>query len=137
MANGRVKFRLPWKEYLLKLKSKNQNEAGQELVSSIPMQPPIGFKKQPSMVEHIREVIRSEMLARQLAENEEETFDEADDFDVPDDPLPPQGYEDFEPDFEPSTSSPSRATKDGQPAEPAVGGDEPPSGTQSSEASAS
>lgn len=64
----------------------------------IPMQPPIGYKKQPSLSDQIRDMVRSEHLARQLAAQGVETFDEADDFDIPDDPIDPSTP--YEGDFE-------------------------------------
>lgn len=62
---------------------------GHELVSSKPMAPPVGFKKAPSMVEHLRSMVRSELLAREVAAQGLETFEEADDFDIADDPVDP------------------------------------------------
>lgn len=64
----------------------------------IPMQPPIGYKKSPSLSEQIRAMVRSEQLARDLAAQGVETFEEADDFDIPDDPVDPSTP--YEADFE-------------------------------------
>lgn len=66
-----------------------QDEFGRELVDPTPMAPPIGYKKQPSMVEMVRNMVRSEHLAREAAMMGKETFEQADDFDIPDDPLDP------------------------------------------------
>lgn len=80
----RVKQHLAWDEYLDKLAGRGQFEDGSEKPSPKPMQPPLGYKRQPSMVEHIRAMVRSEQM-RLAAELEGmETFEDADDFDVAD-----------------------------------------------------
>lgn len=71
---------------------------GRELPDPTPMAPPIGFKKQPSMVEMIRNMVRSEELRRAAEAQGQESFDEADDFEVGDDVDPSTPYEaEFEP----------------------------------------
>lgn len=71
---------------------------GREIVSNVPIAPPIGYIKQPTLHERIRDMVRSEQL-RQAAEGAGyETFDEADDFAVGDDHDPSSPYEqDFDP----------------------------------------
>ena len=72
---------------------------GQEM-DPTPMAPPIGYKKQPSMVDTIRAMIREEQFKRDLDAQGVETFDEADDFgpDEDEDYLPLSGYEsEFDP----------------------------------------
>jgi len=55
--------------------------------------PSLGYKKQPTLAERMRDMIRSEKL-REIAEMQgRETFDEADDFDVGDDYDPSSPYE--------------------------------------------
>lgn len=73
---------------------------GREMPSPLPVAPPVGYKKRPSLSEQIREMVRSEHLRRAAVESGMETFEEADDFDVPDDEDPASPYEeaDFEPD---------------------------------------
>lgn len=71
-----------------------------EIVSDVPMAPPVGYKKQPSMIDNIRALVRSEHLRQAALENDMETFDEADDFDVGDDFDPRAPYEES---FDPST----------------------------------
>lgn len=63
---------------------------GREVLDATPIEPPIGFKRQKSLAEQIREMVRSENL-RQLAEaSGHESFEDADDFDVEDmDPSSP------------------------------------------------
>nr|QJB20129.1 MAG: hypothetical protein [Microvirus sp.] len=72
---------------------------GSEIPDPIPMAPPVGFKKSPSVTEMIRNQVRSELLRAEAAKGGAETFEEADDFDVDDDveTLPPS-YEIYETD---------------------------------------
>lgn len=57
-----------------------------------PMAPPVGYKKQPSMMEHMRAIVQNE-LSRRAAERGFETFEEADDFEDMDDPWPTSPHE--------------------------------------------
>lgn len=66
---------------------------GREYNDPTPMAPPIGYKRQPSMVEIVRAQIRDAMLAQQLAEQGVETFEEADDFEIGDDYDPSSPWE--------------------------------------------
>jgi len=66
---------------------------GREVVSSVPMAPPIGWKKQPSMIDHIRNLVRSERLRQEVEAAGFETPEEADDFDIGDDYDPQSPYE--------------------------------------------
>lgn len=78
--------------------SDNLDEAGRERPSPTPMRPPIGYKKQQSMVDLVREAVRAEHLARDLAAAGRETFEESEDFDVGEDFDPKSPYEnDFDP----------------------------------------
>jgi len=80
---------------------------GREVVSAVPMAPPIGWKKQPSMIEHIKALVRSERLAQEAAAAGFETPEEADDFDVGDDYDPTSPYEhNFDPPAPPEVPSP-------------------------------
>lgn len=63
---------------------------GRELVDPTPIAPPVGYKRVPTLVEQLRQMVRSESLAREAREAGYETFEEADDFDIPDDPLDPK-----------------------------------------------
>lgn len=64
-----------------------------------PVAPPIGYKKQPSLHEQIREMVRSEKLRQEVEAAGFETLEEADDFDVGDDYDPTSPYEyNFDPD---------------------------------------
>lgn len=63
------------------------NAKGEEILNDTPMQPPVGYKPQPSLIETIREQVRAHYLL--LADEEIDTEEEADDFDIPDDPIDP------------------------------------------------
>lgn len=119
----RAKPRASVEDYEAKLAARRQDWYGAEHPDDTPMAPPIGYKKQPSMVEIVREAVRSEHLRLEALRAEQETFEEADDFDVPDDPVPPTGYEMFEPQFEPPVDGPAGPRPDGPaPAAPASPG---------------
>lgn len=61
-----------------------QDQLGRELLDGTPIAPPVGYRKTPTMVEHIREMVRSERLAAEAAAAGFETFEEADDFNIAD-----------------------------------------------------
>lgn len=75
------------------------NPDGSENPDPTPIAPPVGYRKQPSLVETIRAMVREHSVALALAGQDAETFEEADDFDIPDDPLDPNSP--WEGDFEP------------------------------------
>lgn len=80
-------------EARLRNDQKRLTEGGAEILDGTPIAPPVGYFKQPSMVEHIRNMVRGELL-RHAAQNQGfETFEEAEDFDVDDDPDPHTPYE--------------------------------------------
>lgn len=63
---------------------------GEEVLNPTPVQPPLGYNPQPS----IRDQIRQQVMALKAAENmEPETEEEADDFDIEDDPPIPSRWE--------------------------------------------
>lgn len=68
--------------------------------------PPLGFVRQPSMVEYIRRMVKSEHLRQAAEAAGAETFEEADDFDVgdPDDnfPMSPHELREFDPAINPT-----------------------------------
>lgn len=59
------------------------NEKGQEILDQTPVALPAGLKRPPSLQERIRQFVRTE-LSRQAEEQGQESFEEADDFDIPD-----------------------------------------------------
>jgi len=72
---------------------------GRLMVSPLPIAPPLGYKKQPTLAEQMRAMIRSEALRVAAQESGHETFEEADDFDVDDDFDPTSPFEEV---FDPS-----------------------------------
>ena len=69
-------------------------DAGYEVPDPTPMAPPVGYKRQPSMVDHIRQMVRSEHLRMHAAAQGFETFEESEDFgEDDDDRLPATAYE--------------------------------------------
>lgn len=77
------------------------DEHGREILDSRPMAPPVGYKKQPSLIDHVietRRAIREEM-SRAAEEQGFESMADADDFYVDDDPVDPSSP--WEQNFEP------------------------------------
>lgn len=71
---------------------------GRELLDPVPVAPPVGWFKQPSMFDQVRDMVRGEHLRMYAEAQGAETFDEANDFDVEDDLHPVSPYEaEFEP----------------------------------------
>lgn len=66
-------------------------EHGEEVLNPVPMQPPLGYKPAPSLADQIRQQV---VAAKRLAELEvQETEEEADDFEIEDDPQPVSRWE--------------------------------------------
>lgn len=78
--------RISLQEYAAKLIRKGIGPDGQVVADPTPIAPPIGYKKHPSMVELVRDMVRSETLAREAAASGHETFEESEDFDIGDEP---------------------------------------------------
>lgn len=76
---------------------------GGEYPDPTPMAPPLGYKKQPSMVSLIRDMIASDNLRKAAEAAGMETFEEADDFDV-DDPEGDMADSPHENEFDPPVS---------------------------------
>lgn len=66
---------------------------GRERPDPTPIAPPVGYKRQPTMVDHIKAMVRSQRLAEEAAAAGKESFEDAEDFDVGDDLDPPSPYE--------------------------------------------
>lgn len=79
---------------------------GREKPDPTPIAPPIGYIKQPTMVENIRAMVRREMSDAAAAQGME-TFEEADDFEVGDDYDPRSPYEEL---FDPPAGLPGMST---------------------------
>lgn len=74
------------------------NDKGQELLDPVPMAPPIGYRREESLHDKIRSMVRGEHLRLAALEAGAETFAEADDFEVGDDFDPRTEYEEvFDP----------------------------------------
>lgn len=71
--------------YLQKLHEKGLHPDGTPVLDPVPIAPPVGYKKHPSMVEIVRDMVLSERLAQAAREAGAETLEEAEDFDVQDD----------------------------------------------------
>lgn len=78
------------------------DEHGREIPDPTPMQPPIGYNRQPSLAEQMRAMILSEQLAQEARAAGHETFEEADDFDVGDD-FDAERHSPYEANFDPMT----------------------------------
>lgn len=66
------------------------DEHGREVLNPTPMQPPLGYKPVPSLVETIRQQVRQ---MKHLDDEDPETEEEADDFEIDDDPQPISRWE--------------------------------------------
>lgn len=97
---------------------------GRELPSPLPIAPPIGYRKSPTLAEQIRAMVISEKLKAEALAAGQETFYEADDFDVGDDYDPRSPYEEvFEPVINnapwlPAPADPPAKPEGGQPPAP-------------------
>lgn len=83
-------------------KNKPLTPGGAEVLDPTPMAPPIGYIKQPSLADTIRDMVRSERLKAEAEAAGYGSFEDEDDFDVGDDFDPTSPYED---DFEGATSA--------------------------------
>lgn len=88
---------------------------GHEILDETPIAIPAGFKKPLTLEERIKRLVRSERLA-QSAENQGfETFEEADDFDIPDDTDPLEHMfnspTQYEANFDSDIETPAKASK--------------------------
>lgn len=68
------------------------NEKGQEVLDSTPMAKPPGWTEPETIVQQIHRLVREEISRQAVAEGFE-SFEEADDFDVDDDPEIKSAYE--------------------------------------------
>lgn len=74
-------------------KGKPLTKDGMEVNDPVPVDPPVGYKAQPSMFEIVRKMIREEKLKAALEAEGFESPEEADDFEVGDDYEPSSPYE--------------------------------------------
>lgn len=74
-----------------------QDEKGREIPDPKPLELPIGFKRPESLAEQVQRLVRNQ-VSQYAAMHGEETFEEADDFDIEDDVDPTTPYEvEFDP----------------------------------------
>jgi len=64
------------------------NERGHEILDQTPIERPVGFHRPPNLTEQIQRMVRSELSLR-ASQAGAESFEEADDFDIDDDPPDP------------------------------------------------
>lgn len=78
---------------------------GKEDCDPVPVAPPVGYNAPPDLMTMIRTMIQSEALRHELAKQDFETFDEADDFEIEGDPI--DALTEYERVFEPPPSPPA------------------------------
>lgn len=105
--------------YAKKLAEKKLTLDGESIVDPTPQAPPVGYKKQLSMVEIVREQVRNH-LSQVAADQGFETFDESEDFEVEDeDPLPASAWEnEFDPPVQELRQAVASARSEGVTGEP-------------------
>lgn len=69
--------------------SSGQDKYGREVPDSVPMEVPIGYTHPPTLSDMIRRMVHHTELQRAAAAEGFDTFEEGEDFDIPDDPLDP------------------------------------------------
>lgn len=80
------------------------NVRGHEVPDPTVVEPPLGYVPQPDLMEQMRRMVRNE-LSRLAEDSEAESFEEADDFDIDDDPVDYSSpYEEF---FDPAPGAPT------------------------------
>lgn len=73
------------------------DEHGHEIPDPTPLELPVGFKKQETVAQMVQRLVRRD-LSEYAERHGHETFEEADDFEIDDDPEPFTPYEtDFDP----------------------------------------
>lgn len=93
-----AEFRSWLKEVVEKHPKKRPMVGGKLVPDPVPMAPPVGYVKQISMIDQVRDMVRSERLRQEVEAAGMETFEEADDFEVGDDYDPTSPYEEvFDP----------------------------------------
>ena len=113
------------------------DEHGREIPDPVPLAPPVGYRRQPSLVELVRDMVRSEGLRQAAMAEDKDDFETFDNFDIPDDPSDP--HSPWENDFDPPISelvregdkaikakTPPPQPKDAPASSGASGGGDPP-----------
>lgn len=74
-------------------KRQDKDTDGREIPDPVPIAPPIGWFKQPSMFDQVRDMVRSEHLRLYAEAQGAESFEEANDFEVEDEMFPTSPHE--------------------------------------------
>lgn len=74
-------------------KGRRYDAQGRYYPDPTPIAPPIGYKKERSIMDQVRDLVRNEKLQNDLAAAGAETFEEADDFEIGDDYDPRSPFE--------------------------------------------
>lgn len=74
-------------------KGRRYDDAGRYYPDPTPIAPPIGYIKSPSIAEQLRAMVRSEHVRQAAEQAGEDTFEEADDFEIGDDYDPRSPWE--------------------------------------------
>lgn len=93
MARRKIKMETALPDAGLKKSPLRHNKLGQEELDPTPMQPPLGYKRTPTLSEQIQQQVRQMKLDLLNNESIGETDEEADDFEVGDDFEPLSQYE--------------------------------------------
>lgn len=98
------------------------NVRGHEVPDPTVVEPPLGYVPAPDLMTQMRQMLRAE-ISRLAEDAEQETFEEADDFEIEDDPMEPSPYELY---FDPEPDAPAgpqgdstRTDPNAEPAPPA------------------
>jgi len=93
MARKRIKIETASADPAVKRSPLRHNKQGEELLDPTPMQPPLGYKRTPTLSEQIQMQVRQMKMDLLNDESIQETDEEADDFTVGDDFEPLSKYE--------------------------------------------
>jgi len=87
-----------------------QDERGREIPDPVPTAPPIGYVPGPSLGDTIQRLLKHQLMAQAAAAEGFDTFEEAEDFDIPDDPIDPETP--YEEQFDPIEAAARRGLLD-------------------------
>lgn len=93
------------KDGVVRIVSSGQNSFGQEVPDGVPMEVPLGFRNGPTLADTIRRMVQNEQLRAAAQAEGFDSFEDAEDFDIPDDPIDPRT--DYEAVFDPVPSPPA------------------------------
>lgn len=73
------------------------NGRGEEIPSSVPVAAPVGFTRPPTLQELRQRLVQDEQLRQSLLNDDVETFEEADDFEIPGEDMSAPYEENYDP----------------------------------------